>query len=297
MTSAYSTLKNKIKSKKLNVAVIGLGYVGLPLAVEFARAGYRVTGLDLSAERTKKIMRGISYIGDISSKELKTQVKRKHLKATTQFEILKQTDVVVVCVPTPLNRTKEPDMSFILAVTEKLKQYVHKGMLVVLESTTYPGTTDEVIRPKLESARLKVGKEFFLCFSPERIDPSNPDFKARDITKVVGGTTKKCTELGKLFYSQAICAVYGVSSTRVAEMTKLIENTFRIVNIGLVNELAIISDRLGVDIWEAIEAASTKPFGYMPFLPGPRYWGSLYRHRSHLFIMEGKSSWGRNPIY
>jgi UDP-N-acetyl-D-glucosamine dehydrogenase len=267
--SCYTDLKSKIQSRNLSVVVVGLGYVGLPLAVEFAHAGYQVTGLDLSEDRVKKINEGISYIGDVPSEELKEQVQLKKLAATTQASILNNTDVVVVCVPTPLNRTKEPDMSYIAAVTDELAKHMRPGMLIVLESTTYPGTTDEVIRPKLEEGKLKAGKDFFLCFSPERIDPSNPKYKAKDIPKVVGGTTEKCTELGKAFYSHAIQEVHGVSSTRVAEMTKLIENTFRIVNIGLVNELAVISEKLGIDIWEAIDAASTKPFGYMPFYPGP----------------------------
>jgi len=269
MNKCFEQLKKKIASHRAHIAIVGLGYVGLPLAVEFAKAGFRVTGIDLDSRKIKAISAARSYILDVPTRELAPLVRSKRLRATSDYQVLRQADAVIVCVPTPLNRAKDPDMSFILAVKDQLKKYIHRGMLVILESTTYPGTTDEVIRPELESASLKTGRDFFLCFSPERVDPSNPQFKTADITKVVGGTTRFCTDLGFLLYSQVIRRVHPVASTRAAEMTKLIENTFRIVNIGLVNELAIISNRLGIDVWEAIDAASTKPFGYMPFYPGP----------------------------
>jgi len=269
MNPAGSRLKKKILDHEARIAVIGLGYVGLPLAVEFARAGFRVLGIDRDERKVATLQKGKSYILDVSSKETAAAVKAGRLKASLGYDALKQADIAIVCVPTPLNRTKDPDMSYINAAKDELKKRLRRGMLIVLESTTYPGTTDEVIRPALEEGGLRAGEDFFLCFSPERIDPANPEFRAADIPKVVGGTTPLCTELGGLLYSRIIREVHRVSSTRVAEMAKLIENTFRIVNIGLVNELAVVSQRLGIDIWEAIEAASTKPFGYMPFYPGP----------------------------
>lgn len=269
MSRAYEKLILKIENKKAHIAVVGLGYVGLPLAVEFAKAGFTVSGIELNKERIKALKSGKSYILDVPTREIKPLIQNRCLRPTSSYEILKKVDAVIVCVPTPLNRTRDPDMSYIFSVSKKIKQYIHREMLIILESTTYPGTTDEVIRPELESNNFEVGKDFFLCFSPERIDPANPKYKASEIAKVVGGTTSQCTKLGALLYSQIIDEVHPVSTTRVAEMTKLIENTFRIVNIGLVNELAIISHRLGVDVWEAIRAASTKPFGFMPFYPGP----------------------------
>ena len=265
MTKRFTGLKRKIINQRAKIAIIGLGYVGLPLAVEFAEAGFKVVGLELSEEKVKKLRAGKSYISDVPSVQVKSLIRAKRLVPSTCYSALDDSDIVIVCVPTPLNRTKDPDMSYILSALEKSKPHIKPGVLMVLESTTYPGTTDEVIRPVLERKNFKVGKDFFLCFSPERIDPANRQFKTSDIPKVVGGTTSNCTKL----YSQIIDEVHPVSSTQVAEMAKLIENTFRIVNIGLVNELAIISHRLGVDVWEAIHAASTKPFGYMPFFPGP----------------------------
>ncbi len=269
MNGHFQRLKTKIEKHQAHLAIVGLGYVGLPLAVEFAKAGFTVTGIDLDKRKIKALSKRQSYILDVPTRELAPLIQKKRFQATSNYDVLKKVDAVIVCVPTPLNRAKDPDMSFILSVKDQLKKHIHPGMLVILESTTYPGTTDEVVRPELESSSRKVGRDFFLCFSPERIDPSNPNFKTPDITKVVGGTTPFCTELGTLLYSQVVRQVHSVTTTRVAEMTKLIENTFRIVNIGLVNELAIISNRLGIDVWEAIDAASTKPFGYMPFYPGP----------------------------
>lgn len=270
MKSALDRLKKDIVTKKASIAVIGLGYVGLPLACEFAESGFSVTGIDLAKKKVDGVNKGKSHILDVESKRLKNLVKkRKRLKATTEFKVLSRCDVAIICVPTPLNRVKDPDISFILNAAKKIRKYIHKGTLIVLESTTYPGTTDEVLLPEFEESGLKVGKDIFLCFSPERVDPGNPDFQTGNIPKVVGGITKKCTELGSLLYSKMTSKVVKVSSARVAEMSKLLENTFRIVNIGMINELATIATSLGVDIWEAIRAASSKPFGYMPFYPGP----------------------------
>ncbi len=269
MTSATHNLESRIKGKRAKVAIIGLGYVGLPLAVEFAKKGVQIIGIDISQEKVHSVNSGKSYILDVSSKEIAKVVKSKKLTATVNFSKLKEADAVIVCVPTPLNRVKEPDLSFILGATEQIAKHLQKGQLIVLESTTYPGTTDEVILKRLSSPRMKVGRDFFLCFSPERIDPGNRNFPVPSIPKVVGGITPKCTRLAALLYGQVFTKVVPVSSARTAEMAKLLENTFRIVNIALVNELATIAGALGVDVWEAIDAARTKPFGYMPFYPGP----------------------------
>lgn len=268
MSSANSLLK-KIRSRKAKVGIIGLGYVGLPLAHAFALKKFDVVGIDVNANNIKKIEKGQCYIADIESASFKKVVNSGKLKATTDFGALANVDVVIVCVPTPLNRTNDPDMSYIAGATEEIKERLHPGQLIILESTTYPGTTDEVILPKLEESKYKVGKDFFLCFSPERIDPGNEQFKTNNIPKVVGGITANCTKLGAELYSNITTATVPVSSSRTAEMTKLLENTFRIVNIGLINELAKVAGTLKVDIWEAVDAAKTKPFGYMPFYPGP----------------------------
>ncbi|MBI3313339.1 MAG: nucleotide sugar dehydrogenase [Candidatus Omnitrophica bacterium] len=267
-TSAKS-LAQKIRSQRAQIGVIGLGYVGLPLAQAFAEKGFRVTGVDLDQKRVGAINDGVSYISDLPSGRLKKMVRSGRLRAVTDSSHLSGMDVVIVCVPTPLNRVKDPDISFIVEATSGIERHLSRGELVILESTTYPGTTEEVILPALEKSGLKVGKDFFLCFSPERIDPGNEKFKTQNIPKVVGGVTAACTELGALLYSQITPQVVPVSSPRTAEMTKLLENTFRIVNIGLINELARAADNLKVDIWEAIDAAKTKPFGFMPFYPGP----------------------------
>ncbi len=259
----------KISKSKAHIGIIGLGYVGLPLAAAFAGKGFQVTGIDLDPEKIKALQKGKSYIPDIPTPVIKNLVKSGKLKASTQTDILSDTDVVIVCVPTPLNRVKDPDISFIVSAADSICQNLHKGQLVVLESTTYPGTTEEVILPSLEKSGMKVGRDFFLCFSPERIDPGNPHFQTNNIPKVVGGVTAACTKLGAALYSKITVAVHPVSSTRAAEMAKLLENTFRIVNIGLINELARAASSLKVNIWEVIEAAKTKPFGFMPFYPGP----------------------------
>src|SRR5712691_8728104 len=259
----------KISTCSLRVGVIGLGYVGLPLAVTFAEAGFHVTGIDTDQNRVDQANRGESYISDISSSTLQGLIDTKHICFTSDYSALDDIDAVSICVTTPLRKTRDPDISYIISATQQVRAHLHSGQLVILESTTYPGTTDEVLLPELESTGLKVGLDFFLAFSPERIDPGNPDFSARNTLKIVGGITPTCTELALAFYGAAIEKVMSVSSARVAEMAKLLENTFRAVNIGLVNEIAIISEKLSIDVWEVIDAAATKPFGFMRFLPGP----------------------------
>jgi UDP-N-acetyl-D-glucosamine dehydrogenase len=266
---AHAVLEEKIRARTARVGIVGLGYVGLPLAVEFARAGFTVTGIDISEEKTRKVNAGDSYIGDIATSTLSALVDAGKLRATTDFAAVQELDTINICVPTPLRKTKDPDMSFIISSCEEIARHFHAGTLVILESTTYPGTTDELILPMLSKTGLEVGKDFFLCFSPERVDPGNPQYQTRNIPKVVGGVTAACTEMGRAFYAQALERVVAVSSTQVAEMVKLLENTYRMINIGLVNEMALMCDRMGINVWEVIDAAATKPFGYMPFYPGP----------------------------
>jgi UDP-N-acetyl-D-glucosamine dehydrogenase len=265
----FTAITERIQTKTARVGIVGLGYVGLPLAVEYAKAGFTVTGIDLHQAKVDSLNRGESYIQDIPGDEVNSLVSAGKLSATTDFSVVADLDTINICVPTPLRKTKDPDMSYIVSACEEIAKYSHPGMLVILESTTYPGTTDELVRPMLEKADLRVGKEFFLCFSPERVDPGNATYQTKNIPKVVGGTTPACTELGRLFYKQALDTVVGVSSTQVAEMVKLLENTFRMINIGLVNELAVMCSRMGINVWEVIDAAATKPFGFMPFYPGP----------------------------
>src|SRR5579885_850774 len=262
-------LREKIQDRTARVGIVGLGYVGLPLAVEFAKAGFGVTGIDLSEPKTRAVNAGDSYVGDIASATLAPLVEGGKLRATTDFSAVAELDTINICVPTPLRKTKDPDMSYIVSACQEIARYFHPGMLVILESTTYPGTTDEVVLPMLSKSGLEVGKDFFLCFSPERVDPGNPKYQTANIPKVVGGVTPACTEMGRLFYSQALQTVVPVSSTQVAEMVKLLETTFRMINIGLVNEIALMSGRMGINVWEVIDAAATKPFGFMPFYPGP----------------------------
>jgi UDP-N-acetyl-D-glucosamine dehydrogenase len=262
-------LEEKIRSRRARVGVVGLGYVGLPLAVEFAKAGFTVTGIDISEEKTRRVNAGDSYIGDIPSSMLAPLVAAGKLRATTDFAAVLELDTINICVPTPLRKTKDPDMSFIVSSCQEIARHFHAGTLVILESTTYPGTTDELVLPMLTKGGLEVGHDFFLCFSPERVDPGNPRYQTANIPKVVGGCTPACTRIGELFYSQALETVVPVSSTQVAEMVKLLENTFRMINIGLVNEMALMCDRIGINVWEVIDAAATKPFGFMPFYPGP----------------------------
>jgi UDP-N-acetyl-D-glucosamine dehydrogenase len=267
--SAAANLKDKIASRRARVGIVGLGYVGLPLAVEFARAGFQVTGIDVNRAKTESVNRGDSYVGDVPGSVLAPLVKAGNLRATTDFAVVSDLDTINVCVPTPLRKTKDPDMSYIVSSCQEIARYLHAGMLVILESTTYPGTTVELLLPMLSKSGLEVGRDFFLCFSPERVDPGNPKFQTSNIPKVVGGCTPECTEIGRLFYSQALEHVVPVSSTQVADMVKLLENTFRMINIGLVNEMAMMCSRMGINVWEVIDAAATKPFGFMPFYPGP----------------------------
>ncbi|HEX6270181.1 MAG TPA: nucleotide sugar dehydrogenase [Anaerolineales bacterium] len=268
--SIKETLIESLKEKKARVGILGLGYVGLPLAVVFAQAGFRVTGIDPDARKVDSLNKGISYIPDVKTEAVEKLVKSGHLTATTDFSVLKEMDAVSICVPTPLRKTGDPDMSYIMSATEDLARHMHKGMIIVLESTTYPGTTREVLLPKLGTEHgLRVGQDWFLAFSPERVDPGRRDWTTINTPKVIGGITEACGEVATAWYAGAIQTVHPVSSAEAAEMAKLLENTFRMINIGLVNELAIMCERLGVDVWEVIEAAATKPFGFMKFTPGP----------------------------
>jgi UDP-N-acetyl-D-glucosamine dehydrogenase len=262
-------LRQKIEQRQAKVGIIGLGYVGLPLAVEFAKAGFDVTGFDVDATKVDEINAGRSYIGDVKTTDVAANVNAGRLRATTDMSKLAEMDAVDICVPTPLRKTKDPDMSFVVSAAEQIAKYIHPGMLIVLESTTYPGTTAEVLQPMFEATGLKVGEDFCLAFSPERVDPANEHYNTRNTPKVVGGTTPVCSETAAALYAAAVDTVVPVSSTQVAEMVKLLENTFRAVNIGLVNEIALMSHRMNIDVWEVIDAAKTKPFGFMPFYPGP----------------------------
>jgi len=265
-----ATLIKKLQDKTANIAILGLGYVGLPLAVVFGEAGFKVTGVDPDARKIEALKKGVSYIPDVTTEAVAKLVKSGHLKATTDFAVLKDMDAVSICVPTPLRKTGDPDMSFIQSATEQLAKYMRKGMVVVLESTTYPGTTREVLLPKLGTEHnLVVGEDWFLAFSPERVDPGRKDYTTINTPKVMGGITEACGEVAAAWYAGAIKTVHMVSSAEAAEMAKLLENTFRMINIGMVNELAIMCERLGVDVWEVIDAAASKPFGFMKFTPGP----------------------------
>ena len=267
------SLKNKILSRKAKIGVMGLGYVGLPLAMAFAQKGFKVWGIDVDKDRVARLKKGQSYILDLKPQDIIALQKREKLIVTSDVKCMKQLDAIIICVPTPLLKTKEPDVSFIISATETVKKYIRRGQIIVLESTTYPGTTDEIMLPILESTGFKEGKDFYLAFSPERIDPGNAKYFVTNIPKVVGGISKKSTEITALLYKQIIEKVMAVSSSRAAEMTKLLENAFRIVNIGFIYEMTIMCDRLGLNIWEIIEAAKTKPYGFMPFYPGPSIGG------------------------
>jgi UDP-N-acetyl-D-glucosamine dehydrogenase len=262
-------LLDSIRSRRARTGVIGLGYVGLPLAVEFGRAGFVTTGIDLDPKKVDAINAGESYIDDVPSHDVSELRAQGRLRASVDLSVLADVDTVTICVPTPLRKTKDPDLSFIVSAAESVAAWLRPGMLVVLESTTYPGTTEELVLPILEQGGLRGGEDFFLAFSPERIDPGNPKFQTRNVPKVIGGLTPTCTALATALYESAIETIVPVGSPRVAEMVKLLENTFRAVNIGLVNELALMCDRLGIDVWEVVAAAATKPFGFMPFYPGP----------------------------
>ena len=260
---------NSIKEKRARIGVIGLGYVGLPLVTEFARGGFAATGFEVDVAKAASINSGESYIGDVPSSQVKELIESGRLHATTDFDELKDCDAIIICVPTPLRKTKEPDVSYILAAAEEIQKRLRRGQLIILESTTYPGTTDEVLLPMLEEMGLKLDQDFLLAFSPERVDPGNPEFKTHNIPKVVGGVTDDSTEAAAALYGQIVREVHAVSSARVAEAAKLLENTFRAVNIGMANEMARLCYALGIDTWEVIRAAATKPFGFMPFYPGP----------------------------
>jgi UDP-N-acetyl-D-glucosamine dehydrogenase len=264
-----SELEQRLKARTACVGIIGLGYVGLPLAVEFAQAGFSVTGFEVSLEKIRQINTGESYVQDVSTEAVASLRAEGRLRATSGFRAIESMDTINICVPTPLRKTKDPDMTYVVSACQEVARYLHPGMLIILESTTYPGTTEELLLPMFQSKGLKVGVDFFLCFSPERVDPGNPKYRTSNIPKIVGGVTPACTAMGQLFYSQAIETVVPVNSARVAEVVKLLENTFRMINIGLANEMAIMCDRMNIDVWEVIDAAATKPFGFMPFYPGP----------------------------
>jgi len=269
MASAVARLLDQIGSRTARVGVVGLGYVGLPLAVEFARSGFTVLGIDLDARKVQAVNSGTSYIPDVPTSDVEALTRTGRLRATTDVAAVAGLDTINICVPTPLRKTKDPDLSYIVSAVEAIAAHLRPGMLVVLESTTYPGTTEELVQPLLERTGLKAGTDFFLAFSPERVDPGNGTFNTRNVPKVVGGLTPACCDLARALYGTCVDRVVPVSSPRVAEMVKLLENTFRAVNIGLVNEIALMCQNLGIDVWEVIDAAKTKPFGFMPFYPGP----------------------------
>lgn len=269
IASQQSELQEKLRDRTARVGIVGLGYVGLPLAVEYAKAGFHVTGIDVQDKKVASINAGDSYVQDVDGDVLRSLVESGFLRATTDFSAIAELDTINICVPTPLRKTKDPDMSYIVEAGRQIANYTDPGLLVILESTTYPGTTEELLLPMLEKPGYEVGKDFFLCFSPERVDPGNPLYQTVNIPKVVGGVTPACTEMGRVFYSQALQTVIPTTNTRVAEMVKLLENTFRMINIGLVNEIALMCDGMGINVWEVIDAAATKPFGFMPFYPGP----------------------------
>ena len=270
MITTFDSLKYKFETRSARLAVLGMGYVGLPLAVVFAEAGFEVIGIDPDGRKIEALNNKQSYIGDVKTEDLARLVEEGKLKATTDFSVIHEVDAVSICVPTPLRKTGDPDLSFIMTATQDLKKYLHPGMAIVLESTTYPGTTRELLLPELtEGTDLKIGEDLFLAFSPERVDPGREDWTTANMPKVMGGITPACSDMCSLWYGQALQHVIRVTSAEVAEMAKLLENTFRMVNIGLVNEMAIMCERLGVDVWEVIDAAATKPFGFMKFTPGP----------------------------
>ena len=269
MSALSAQLLQKIQNRTARVGVVGLGYVGLPLVVEFARSGFESVGIDLDARKIAAINRGTSYIPDTPSSDVAALTSAGRLSATADFSIVSTLDTINICVPTPLRKTKDPDMSFVVSAVQAVADFLHPGMLIVLESTTYPGTTEEVVQPILERSGLKAGVDFFLAFSPERVDPGNRTFNTHNVPKIVGGMTPDCSSLAQALYGAAIATVIPVSSPRVAEMVKLLENTFRCVNIGLVNEIALMCEKLDIDVWEVVDAAKSKPFGFMAFYPGP----------------------------
>lgn len=288
-TETMTKLETRLKDRTARVVVVGMGYVGLPLATEIAKAGLTVTGLEISSPKVELVNAGRSDIGDVPDSVLGPLVKAGKVSATTDVSVIANADCVAICVPTPLSKTKDPDVSLILSAVGGVAQHIHKDMLVVLESTTYPGTTEDLIRPKLEESGLKVGTDFFLAFSPERVDPGNPKFGIKNTPRIIGGTTDACTRVASAFYSIFLDTVHPVSSTQAAEMVKLLENTYRSVNIGLVNEVALMCDRLHLDVWEIIEAAGTKPFGFQKFYPGPGLGGHCIPVDPHYLSWKMKS--------
>ena len=281
-------LINLITNKQAHIGVIGLGYVGLPLLVEFASKGFKATGFEVDESKAEQINAGTSYIGDVPSRKVQEVVDARRLQATTDFNHLGECDAIIICVPTPLRKTKEPDISYILAASEEIAKRLHRGQVIVLESTTYPGTTDEVLLPMFEEKGLKLDEDFLLAFSPERVDPGNPSFLTHNIPKVVGGVTPDSTEVATHLYSHIVKDVHGVSSARVAEAAKLLENTFRAVNIGMANEMARLCYALNIDTWEVIRAAATKPFGFMPFYPGPGIGGHCIPLDPHYLLWKAR---------
>jgi UDP-N-acetyl-D-glucosamine dehydrogenase len=269
MVPSKDDLLARLKRKDFTAAVIGLGYVGLPLAVEYAGVGIRVIGIDSDGEKIRAIRSGNSYVDDVPSESIRDAVENGLMRVTSDYSALAEADTVNICVPTPLRKTKDPDLSYVVNAAEQVAKYIHRDMLIVLESTTYPGTTDELLVPMFEERGFTVGKDIFLAFSPERVDPGNPQYSTKNIPKVVGGATPRCTKMAVALYTGVMERVHPVSAATVAEMVKLLENTFRSVNIGLVNEIALMCSRMGIDVWEVIDAAKTKPFGFMPFYPGP----------------------------
>ena len=283
-------LEARLESRSARAGVVGLGYAGLPLAIEVARAGFEVIGIDIDPDRAGQINRGRSYMPDVDSGLLLEAVSSGRLRATADYESIGACDAVSICVPTPLRKTRDPDLTHVLEAVRSLQTHLRPGMLVVLESTTYPGTTDEVVLPILEESGLRAGEDFFLCYSPERVDPGNSRYGTRNIPKVIGGVTSNCLRMGKLYYGQVMDTVVPVSSTLAAEAAKLLENTFRMVNVGLANETAVLCDRLGIDVWEVIEAAGTKPFGFMPFYPGPGLGGHCIPVDPHFLAWKSKQA-------
>ncbi|OIJ10401.1 UDP-N-acetyl-D-glucosamine dehydrogenase [Anaerobacillus alkalilacustris] len=289
-SEAFYRLKEKFLTMYAKVAVIGLGYVGLPLAIELAKKGYQVFGIDIDQSKVKRLEKCESYVSDVASEDVYTAISAQNFIPTTDYSILKEVDAISICVPTPLTKYQQPNIDYIQAAVTEIKKYMHKELLIILESTTYPGTTEELIEKQLELEGYKVGVDYFLCFSPERVDPGNHQFKTKNIPKVIGGTTPQCSELAMTLYQDAISTMYPVSSPKVAEMTKLLENTFRSVNIAFINEMAMLSEKLHINIWEVIEAASTKPFGFMPFMPGPGIGGHCIPLDPMYLVWKAKES-------
>ena len=289
MSAHARELERKIKTRTARIGVVGLGYVGLPLCVEFASAGFRVTGIDVATDKVAGIRAGESHVADVPSSILRPLVRKKYLTARSDYRGCDKFDAILICVPTPLRKTKDPDISYIVSAVGEIGRQIRPGQLVVLESTTYPGTTEEVVRPRLEAGGLKAGKDFFLAFSPERVDPGNKTHTTHNTPKVVGGTTPRCTRLSALLYRQAVETVHPVSSTQAAEMIKLLENTFRAINIAMVNEIALMCEKLELDVWEVIDGAATKPFGFMPFYPGPGIGGHCIPLDPHYLSWKLKS--------